>query len=152
MPISLDSNMMREIIMDHYSNPLNKRKPENLDGYLTIRMDSDSCVDDITIYLKVEDDKIKEAMFDGVACAISTASTDILCGMIEGKTKEEALYIIKQYENMIFEKEYDDSCLEELVAFHNTHKQAARIKCATIGFRGVESLLEPSSEDNKNEQ
>lgn len=142
MPISLDANMMREIIMDHYSNPINKTKPEDTTNYVSIRMDSDSCIDDITIYLKIENDKIIDACFDGVACAISTSSTDILCEMIKDKTKKEALYIIEQYKNMIFEKDFDENCLDELVAFVNTHKQAARIKCATIGFTGVETLLE----------
>lgn len=105
-------------------------------------MDSDTCIDDITIYLKVENDIISDACFDGVACAISTASTDILCEMIKGKTLKETRYIIEQYENMIFEKDFDENCLDELVAFVNTHKQAARIKCATIGFNGVEELID----------
>ena len=142
MPISLDANMMREIIMDHYSNPLNKHKPADKNSYINIRMDSDSCIDDITIYLEIENDLIIDACFDGVACAISTSSTDILCEMIKNKSKKEALYIIEQYKNMIFEKDFDENCLDELVAFVNTHKQAARIKCATIGFTGVETLLD----------
>lgn len=141
MPISLDANMMREIIMDHYSHPLNKYVPNDLNVYESIRMDSDSCIDDITIYLKIENDKIVEACFDGVACAISTASTDILCELIKGKTITETRYIIEQYKNMIFEKEFDAECLDELIAFINTHKQAARIKCATIGFNGVDELV-----------
>ena len=77
MPISISPNMMREIIMDHYNNPINKRTPEDLENYKTIRMDSDSCIDDITIYLKIDNNVIKEACFDGVACTISTTSTDI---------------------------------------------------------------------------
>lgn len=141
MPISLDANMMREIIMDHYSNPINKNAPENKEEYDSIRMDSDSCIDDITVYVKIEGNKITDACFDGVACAISTASTDILCEMIKDKTIDEAKYIIEQYKNMIYEKDFDENCLDELVAFVNTHKQAARIKCATIGFTGVDEIL-----------
>ena len=64
MPISLDANMMREIIMDHYSNPLNKHKPADENSYINIRMDSDSCIDDITIYLKIENDLIIETSID----------------------------------------------------------------------------------------
>ncbi len=150
MPISLDANMMREIIMDHYSNPLNKHKPDDETNYVSIRMDSDSCIDDITIYLKIENNQIIDACFDGVACAISTSSTDILCEMIKNKSKKDALYIIEQYKNMIFEKDFDENCLDELVAFVNTHKQAARIKCATIGFTGVETLLD-SKDGEKDE-
>ena len=104
-------------------------------------MDSESCIDNIKIFIKEKDGVIEDACFDGVACAISTASTDILCDMVVGKTIDQANYIIEQYENMIYEKEYDDSVLEELIAFMNTHKQASRIKCATIGFTGVSSII-----------
>lgn len=141
MPISINPQMMREIIMDHYNNPLHKNVPHNLEGYKKIRMDSDSCIDDITIYIKIEDDKIIDACFDGVACTISTSSTDILCDLIIGKSVKDALYIVEQYKNMIYEKDFDDSVLDELIVFINTHKQAARIKCATLGPNGVEDII-----------
>ena len=141
MPISINPQMMREIIMDHYNNPLHKNVPQKLEGYKKIRMDSDSCIDDITIYIKIEDDKIIDACFEGVACTISTSSTDILCDLIIGKSLKDALYIVEQYKNMIYEKDFDDSVLDELIVFINTHKQAARIKCATLGPSGVEDII-----------
>ena len=141
MPISINPQMMREIIMDHYNNPLHKNVPQNLEGYKKIRMDSDSCIDDITIYIKIKDDKIIDACFEGVACTISTSSTDILCDLIIGKSVKDALYIVEQYKNMIYEKDFDDSVLDELIVFINTHKQAARIKCATLGPSGVEDII-----------
>lgn len=141
MPISINPQMMREIIMDHYNNPLHKNVPQNLEGYKKIRMDSDSCIDDITIYIKIEDDKIIDACFEGVACTISTSSTDILCDLIIGKSVKDALYIVEQYKNMIYEKDFDESVLDELIVFINTHKQAARIKCATLGPSGVEDII-----------
>ena len=122
MPISISPNMMREIIMDHYNNPINKRTPEDLENYKTIRMDSDSCIDDITIYLKIDNNVIKEACFDGVACTISTTSTDILCSLVENKTFEEAMYIIEQYKNMIYEKDFDEEALDELKAIEGVSK------------------------------
>ncbi len=142
MPISLSPQMMREIIMDHYNNPNHKLTPINKDDYLSIRMDSDSCIDDITIYLKIENEVIKEAYFDGIACTISTASTDILCDLVIDKVKNDALYILEQYRKMIFEQEFDDSVLDEAMVFINTHKQAARIKCATLGSTGLKELIE----------
>ncbi len=141
MPISINPQMMREIIMDHYNNPLHKIVPQNLEGYKKIRMDSDSCIDDITIYIKIGDDKIIDACFEGVACTISTSSTDILCDLIIGKSVKDALYIVEQYKNMIYEKDFDDTVLDELIVFINTHKQAARIKCATLGPSGVEDII-----------
>ena len=127
--------------MDHYSSPRHKHLPKNAAEYQQIHMDSTSCIDDIMVYVKVENDKIVDACFDGVACTISTASTDILCDLIIDKTKEEANNILLQYENMIFEKEFDEEVLDEALVFINTSKQAARIKCATIGCNGLKELI-----------
>lgn len=138
--LSLTDEIKREIILDHYSSPNNK-KEINDESYKKIRMDSDSCIDDITIFLKIENDVIKDAAWNGVACAISSASTDIFCDLIKDKTEEEALHLIEEYKNMIFEKEYEDEILDELNAFSNTHKQAARIKCATIGAEGIKKII-----------
>lgn len=139
--LTFNQEMMREIIMDHYQSPIHKKTPENKDEYKSVHMDSASCVDDILVYLKIENDRIVDATFDGVACTISTASTDIMCDLVIGKTTKEAEYIFEQYTNMIYEKPYDDSVLEEALVFINTSKQAARIKCATIGWNGLDQII-----------
>lgn len=141
MPILLNPQMMRQIIMDHYENPQYKRTPENPELYEQVHMDSTNCVDDIIVYVLVDNGNVKEVVWDGVACTISTASTDIMCGLMIGKSYEDALYIINQYKNMIHEEPYDDSVLDEAIVFMNTSKQAARIRCATIGWDAMEEVV-----------
>ena len=141
MPIFLSNDMMRQIIMDHYANPLHKHQPEN-DQFQKIHMHSDNCIDDLDIFLRIENDVVKDACFDGIGCTISTASTDIMCDLLIDKTKEEALNIIEQYSHMVHEEEYDADVLQEALAFVNTSKQAARIRCATIGFNAAKAILE----------
>ena len=140
MPISMTNEMMRSIIMDHASHPDNKRLPKT-DKYEFIHMHSDNCIDNLDIYLKVVDGKVASACFEGIACAISTASTDIMCEVVVGKTIEEALYAIEQYNHMIHEEPFDEDVLDEAIAFINTSKQAARIRCATIGWNAAENIL-----------
>ena len=137
---TLTNDMMRSIIMDHYSNPLHKHLPEG-DGFQKMHMHSDNCIDNLDIYLKVEDGKVTSACFDGVACTISTASTDIMCEVVIGKTVEEAMYAIEQYNKMIHEEPFDEDVLDEAIVFINTSKQAARIRCATIGWNAAEEIL-----------
>ena len=139
MPI-LTNEMMRAIIYDHSSNPQNKREP-NGEGYEKIHMHSDNCIDDIDVYVLFDGDIVKDACFTGIGCTISTSSTDILCELIIGKSKTEALEIIDNYNHMLHEEPYDEDLLDEANAFKNTSKQAARIRCATIGFRAVESII-----------
>lgn len=138
--LTLTNDMMRSIIMDHYSNPTNKHEP-NSDKFEKIHMHSDNCIDDLNIFLLVENNIVKDACFEGVACTISTASTDIMCDLLKGKSIEEAKNIIKQYDNMIHEQPFDEEVLDEAIVFINTSKQAARIRCATIGWNAADAIL-----------
>lgn len=137
---NLNPMMMREIIMDHYSTPSHKKAPTE-PGYKEIHASSTNCIDDFNLYLKSENDVVTDALWEGVACTISSASTDILCEQAIGKTFKEAEYMIEQYLNMIEEKEYDDSVLDEAIVFMNTGKQAARIHCATMGWTAFKDLM-----------
>lgn len=138
---SLDNMLLRQIIMDHYENPRNHQLVED-DNYVSINMDSETCIDNIDIQAYIKDDVIKDIRFDGEACAICTASTSIMSELLIGKTIEEARVIIENFNNMIYERDYDPEIIEEAIAFVNTHKQANRIKCATLGWMGIEKLLE----------
>lgn len=144
MPISLDQNMMRQIIMDHYQNPIHKDTPKS--GYISIHSKSENCIDDINVYLKVNKGIVEDCKWDGVACTISTASTDIMCDLVINKSEKEARYIIDNYFKMIEEKEFDENALGEAIVFINTAKQAARIKCATIGYNALKDLLDHKHE------
>ncbi len=141
MPISINQEMMREIIMDHYSNPRNYRE-ESDPSYQTMYMDSTSCIDKIYVQAKIENDILVDVCWHGVGCAISKSSTSMMSELLTGKTIQEAKVIIKNYLAMIHEEEYDPDCLDEAIVFMNTSKQAARIKCATIGWNGMSKILE----------
>ena len=140
MPISMTNEMMRSIIMDHSSHPTNKHLPIK-EGYEKVHMHSDNCIDDLDIYLFIENGIVLDACFEGVACTISLSSTDIMCDLMKGKTKEKALYMIEQYHHMIHEEPFDEEILEEAIVFINTSKQAARIRCAMIGWNAANEIL-----------
>lgn len=138
--LTLTNDMMRSIIMDHYSNPTNKHQPTS-DKFVKVHMHSDNCIDDLDIFLQVDNDIVVDACFDGVACTISTASTDIMCDLLKDKSVKDALYAIEQYNHMIHEEPFDSDVLEEAIVFINTSKQAARIRCATIGWNAADMIL-----------
>ena len=140
-----DPQLLREIIMDHYDHPRNRGLVED-ETYKKVNMNSDTCLDDLDIQVKFDGDKIADVRYDGEACAICTSSTSIMSELVIGKTKEEAKRIIENYMNMIYERDYDEDLLEEAIAFKNTHKQANRIKCATLGWNGLVKLIEESEE------
>ena len=66
MPFLNDPSFMQAIIMDHYRYPHNKRTVED-ESYSKIHMDSDSCVDDIYVYLKVEGNIVNGGVYRSLA-------------------------------------------------------------------------------------
>lgn len=141
----LDNAMLRNIIMDHYQYPRNHTLVQN-DQYISKHMDSESCIDDITLQARIENGTIQDMRFDGQACAVSTASTSILTELMIGKSLKEAQVIMDNYMAMIDEKEYDSELLEEAIAFQGVGKQANRINCATIGWKAMQEILDESEE------
>ena len=140
MRISDNPSLIREIIMDHYEYPRNK-KLKNDKNYKKINLDSESCIDNIDLEVLIDGDVIKDICFDGEACTISTSSTSIMSELLKNKTIDEANVIIENYLNMLYGKEYDEDILEEAAAFVNTSKQANRIKCATLSWNGMKEII-----------
>lgn len=136
----MDKDLKRTIILDNYQNP-NRRKISG-DEYLKINTRNVSCIDNLDLYLKVNNGIIEDASFEGEACVISISSTNILINMLIGKTKEEGIYLIDNYLKMINEEEYDREVLRDLLAFDETSKQPSRIKCATLTANGIKKFLE----------
>ena len=138
--IVMDKDIKRSIILDNYQNPNNKRVSGT--DYIKINTRNVSCIDNLDIYLKIENDIIKDVSFEGEACVISISSTNILTNLLIGKTKEEGIYLIDNYLKMINEEEYDKEVLKELLVFDDTSRQPSRIKCATLSANGIKDYLE----------
>ena len=136
----MDRDMKRSIILDNYQNP--NKKMVSGDDYIKINTRNVSCIDNLDIYLKVNNDIIEDVTFQGEACVISISSTNILINLLIGKTREEGIYIIDNYLKMINEEEYDSEVLKELLVFDDTSKQPSRIKCATLSANGIKDYLE----------
>lgn len=137
----MNEEMKKIIILENYQNPKNRGLIED-NTYKKINTNSESCIDQIDLQVKIEDGKIIDIRFDGEACAICTSTTSIMIGMLINKTVEEALGIINNYQNMIDEKEYNIEVLKEAIVYSDIAKQPNRKKCATLTWDGMEKLLE----------
>lgn len=137
---SVDKEFRRGIILEHYQNPRNKGLVED-SSYYYADMNNESCIDEVEVQVKIEDGILKDIHFDGEACAICTSSSSIMVETLMGKTVEEAINILKNYANMIDEKEYDASVLEQAVVYDDIYKQPNRKKCALLPWWGIEKIL-----------
>ena len=142
----MDRDIKRSIILDNYQNPNKKMVSGN--DYIKINTRNVSCIDNLDIYLKINNDIIEDVTFEGEACVISISSTNILINLLIGKTREEGIYIIDNYLKMINEDDYDKVVLKDLLVFDDTSKQPSRIKCATLSANGIKNFLEKEEENH----
>ena len=74
--------LYREYLLDHYKNPHNKGVIKNAD--IKKHDINISCGDEVEMYAKVYDGKIKDVKFEGRGCVICMASTSILTDELRG--------------------------------------------------------------------
>ena len=137
----MDAEIKRSIILDNYQDARNKGIPNNVDDYIKVNSNSDSCIDNIDIYVKLNNDLIEDIKFEGEACVIATSSSSILSDMFIGKTVDEVKNILVNYYKMIEEEQYDGELLGEACVYDDIYKQPARKPCVTIFARGIEKVF-----------
>lgn len=76
-------------VMDHFMNPRNVGIIEDADGVGTVG--NKQCGDIMKIFLKIEDNVIKEAKFKTFGCGAAVATSSITTELVIGKTVDEAL-------------------------------------------------------------
>lgn len=137
----MDKDIKRSIILENYQNSYNRKRHDDNTEYQKINSRNVSCIDNIDLYIKMKDDVIEDITFEGEACVISISSTSIMTNLLKGKTIDEAIEIIKNFDNMIEEKEYDEELLSEAVVYDDVAKQPSRKKCATLSWHGLYDKL-----------
>lgn len=141
----MDNELKREIILEHFQNPVNKE--EVLDEkYNKINTRNPNCIDNLDIYVLIEESIIKDIKFMGEACAISTASTSIMIKNLIGKTIVDAKEYINNFYNMTNEEEYNENLLNEGIAFSEIYKQSNRKNCVLLPYKGILKAIEEYEE------
>ncbi|MBQ1537311.1 MAG: SUF system NifU family Fe-S cluster assembly protein [Ruminococcus sp.] len=141
----MTSNIYNEVLLDHNLHPLHLHELPcatcSNDGL------NPTCGDSLTLHLNIEDGIIKDGSFTGVGCAISQASTDIMLDLIIGRSPEEAKHLGRLFGKMIGGEITEDELeeLEEAGALQNISKMPARVKCATLGWKTLEKMLEENT-------
>ena len=82
----MDENLKRSIILEHYQHPLNRGLIDD-EAYINVNMNSDSCIDEIDLMVKIIEDKIVDIRFDGEACAICTSATSVMLKILKTNIK-----------------------------------------------------------------
>jgi nitrogen fixation protein NifU and related proteins len=117
------STLYKENILDHYKNPRNFKKPNSFTHKAFL--DNVTCGDEMEVFLKIEEDIIKEISFEARGCAISIAAMS----MLSEKLKGEKISEVKKFT--------DDYVLKML----GMQKETPRVKCALLGVRTLRKAL-----------
>ena len=142
----------KEEMMDIYKQVIIENKKEKdhkkiIEG-ISKEWINPSFGDELKIYVKMyrKKETIEEISFTGRGCAISEASANIMAEILKGKTKEEAKKIINTFFDMIKLNETNNEKLMEILgdayAFKNISYMPARVKCAFLGWKTLEQILE----------
>jgi|SRR5450830_2076589 nitrogen fixation NifU-like protein len=86
--------MYSEKVMDHFTNPRNVGEIPDANG--VGEEGNPTCGDIMKIFLKIEDNVIKDIKFKTFGCAAAIASSSMVTEMAKGKTLDEAMLITKQ--------------------------------------------------------
>ena len=143
----MNKELKREIILDGYQNPYHKQDI-NDETFIKINTNNESCIDNLDIYFKIEQNIIKDVYFNGEACAISTSATSIMLKKLVGKTIEEAKKLLENYKNMINEQPYDSNLLGELNVYDEIYLQPNRKNCALLPGKAIERLIKRLEDEN----
>lgn len=133
-------DLQRQIIMDHYKHPQNKieQAPE---GYTEKRGLNPSCGDDVTIYLLLEGDVVKDLKFKGDGCSICCSSASIMTNEFIGLTISEVEAKFDNFSQMVSGHEYVEELFEDAICFNGIKDYPARFKCAIISWDTAYKLV-----------
>jgi nitrogen fixation protein NifU and related proteins len=109
-------------ILDHYTNPRNKRWLEKAD--IESHGSNPTCGDDVLVQARLDGDTMKEVAFSGRGCAISQAAASMLTELALGKNLE---WVERSSEEELFRK------------LDIGEHRKARVSCELLGIRGLKN-------------
>jgi nitrogen fixation NifU-like protein len=144
MPFSEDlRELYQKVILDHSRSPRNQGQLSG-DSCVHIHSDNPSCGDEIDLYIRFnEDGSISDIKFEGQGCAISQASASMMTEKVKGIPRQEVLQLIQDLQHTVLGNGEVSSSgkLGELQLLEGIQKFPQRIKCALLGWRGLEKAL-----------
>ncbi len=130
--------LYQEVIFDH------NRKPRNFHPMPDADHQADGhnplCGDQLTVYLRLEDDIVKDVSFVGHGCAISTASASLMTEAIKGKPVAEVEALFHDFHALLTETPPERD-FGKLAVLSGVREFPARVKCATLAWHTLHNAI-----------
>jgi nitrogen fixation NifU-like protein len=135
------NDLYQEVILDHNRNPRNFRALP--DANRRAEGDNPLCGDHFTVFLKLDNDLIRDVSFQGAGCAISKASASMMTEHLKGKTVAQARDCFARFQRMLAAGQAgEEKALGSLCALGGVHKFPMRVKCAILSWHALLAALE----------
>ncbi len=135
-------DLYQEVIVDHNRSPRNFRimadATRSLEGFNPL------CGDRLTLFVKLEGERVSDISFNGSGCAISTASASLMTEALKGKTRAEAEKIFSSFHHLLTDAAppEDPAAFGKLASLAGVREYPSRIKCATLCWHTAHALIE----------
>jgi nitrogen fixation NifU-like protein len=133
--------LYQQVILDHNRKPRNFQKVA--DANRSAEGFNPLCGDQIQVYVKLEDDRIRDIGFQGSGCAISRASASLMTSALKGKSAGEAEELFQHFHRLVTSDEAaDPEALGKLTVFSGVREFPARVKCASLAWHTLRAALQ----------
>ena len=145
------NDLYRDVIVDHNRNPRNFRPMPDADRHA--EGFNPLCGDRLTLFVKLDGDRISDVSFQGSGCAISVASASLLTESVKGRTLPDAERLFATMHSLLTRDDasVDVVALGKLGALSGVREFPARVKCASLCWHTLDAALHRQEEPVKTE-
>jgi nitrogen fixation protein NifU and related proteins len=134
-------DLYRDVIVDHNRNPRNFGKLEPADA--RAEGHNPLCGDELSLYVTLDGDRLREVKFEGKGCAISVASASLLTEAVKGRSRAEVQRLFDAVHALLTRHDVEpDPALGKLAALSGVREFPARVKCASLCWHTLNAALE----------
>jgi nitrogen fixation NifU-like protein len=139
--------LYQEVILDHNRSPRNFHVLEG-EGIRQAEGDNPLCGDKITVFLRMEGERVAEVAFQGAGCAISQASASLMTEALTGKSRDEVEALFTTFVSTMkgATPASEAPSLGKLEALAGVKDYPMRVKCATLAWHTLHAALEGAHE------
>ena len=137
-------DLYQQVILDHSKSPRNFRKMDGANR--KVEGKNPLCGDQITLYILMEGDVVKDISFQGSGCAISKASASLLTDALKGRSKGDVKKLFEKVHDMVTTGNVSGEDIGKLAVFAGVHKFPARVKCAILPWHAVMAAMDGTAD------
>jgi nitrogen fixation NifU-like protein len=136
------NELYQNVILEHNRSPRNYHAMDDADH--KAEGHNPLCGDRLTVWVRLDDDVIQDASFQGSGCAISKASASLMTAAVKGRTRREAEELFGRFHRLVTGTldPAESETLGKLAVFSGVSEFPVRVKCASLSWHTLKAALD----------